>query len=114
MTDCIFCRIAAGDFGTEFLYQDDQLVAFRDLRPQAPHHVLIIPRRHLATLDDLKPEDAPLVGRMVLAAAQVARDLGVAACGYRTLLNCNADGGQTVFHIHLHLLAGRPMGWPPG
>ncbi len=114
MTDCIFCKIAAGEFGTEFVYEDEDVVAFRDLNPQAPTHILIIPRRHIATLNDLTAEDAELTGRMLLAAQKIAADEGLSERGYRTLFNCNAEAGQTVFHIHLHLLGGRPMEWPPG
>jgi histidine triad (HIT) family protein len=90
------------------------VVGFRDLNPQAPTHVLLIPRRHIATLNDLQPEDEPLLGHLYTAAAAVARQEGLADNGYRTLVNCNDDGGQTVFHLHLHLLGGRRMGWPPG
>lgn len=114
MTECIFCRIAAGDMGTEFVYEDEQVVGFRDLNPQAPVHILLIPRRHIATPNDLGPEDEALVGRLVTAAARVAAREGLSDRGYRTLINCNAEGGQTVFHLHLHLLGGRQMGWPPG
>jgi histidine triad (HIT) family protein len=89
-------------------------VAFRDLNPQAPTHVLVIPRRHIATTNDLTDADADLVGRMTLAAKRIAEQDGIAGRGYRTVLNCNAEAGQSVFHIHLHLLGGRPMGWPPG
>lgn len=114
MTNCIFCRIASGDIPASVVYQDDQVVAFRDLNPQAPTHVLVVPRRHIATLNDLGEGDAELVGRMYLAARQIAADEGVAERGYRTVFNCNAEAGQSVFHLHLHVLGGRPMGWPPG
>lgn len=114
MTDCIFCRIAAGEMGTEFVYEDDHVVGFRDLDPQAPVHVLLIPRRHIATLNDLGPEEEALVGHLFGAAARVAAQEGLSERGYRTLINCNAEGGQTVFHLHLHLLGGRQMRWPPG
>jgi len=114
MNDCIFCRIASGEIPAKIVYEDDHVVAFRDLSPQAPVHVLVIPRRHIATVNALAASDAELVGRMVLAAKQVAADEGIAEDGYRTVMNCNADGGQTVFHIHLHLLGGRRMEWPPG
>jgi histidine triad (HIT) family protein len=114
MTNCIFCRIASGDIPANVVYQDDQVVAFRDLNPQAPTHVLVVPRRHVATLNDLGETDAELVGRMYLAARQIAADEGVAERGYRTVFNCNAEAGQSVFHLHLHVLGGRPMGWPPG
>ncbi len=114
MSDCIFCKIASGEIKGDLVYEDEQVVAFRDLSPQAPTHVLVIPRRHVATTNELTDADADLVGRMVLAAKKVAADEGIAERGYRTVLNCNAEAGQSVFHIHLHLLGGRPMGWPPG
>jgi histidine triad (HIT) family protein len=96
------------------VYQDDRVLAFNDINPQAPSHVLVIPRRHIATLNDLTGEDDALVGEIVRRAASIARDLGLSERGYRTVFNTNADAGQTVFHIHLHLLGGRPMRWPPG
>lgn len=114
MTDCIFCKIVNGDIPATKVYEDEDVLAFRDLNPQAPVHVLVIPRKHIATANDLQPDDAALVGKMYLAAQQIARDEGISESGYRTVINCNAEAGQTVFHIHLHLLGGRPMGWPPG
>lgn len=114
MTDCLFCKIVAGDIPADIVYRDDELVAFRDIDPKAPTHVLIIPRRHIATLNELTPDDAALVGRMYLAAQRIAYDEGIAEAGYRTLFNCNRAGGQAVYHIHLHLLGGRQMLWPPG
>jgi histidine triad (HIT) family protein len=111
---CLFCRIIAGEIPGTFLYQDDRLVVLQDVNPQAPVHALVIPRKHLDTLNDLSPEDDGLVGEMVRRAALVARERGVAETGYRTVLNCNREAGQSVFHIHLHLLGGRPMAWPPG
>ncbi len=114
MPECLFCKIAAGELDTELIYEDEQVVAFNDLNPQAPIHVLVIPKKHIATLNELEPEDAALVGSLYLAAKTLARQKGVDDSGYRTLMNCNADGGQTVFHLHLHLLGGRRMGWPPG
>lgn len=114
MADCLFCKIAAREIPADILHEDERFVAFRDIDPQAPTHVLIIPRRHIATLDDLTEADAALVGGMVLLASRLAAALGHAETGYRTVFNCNRDGGQTVFHIHLHLLAGRAMTWPPG
>ncbi len=114
MSECIFCKIAAGEIPAERIYEDDLVVGFRDLSPQAPTHVLLIPRRHIATLNDLQPQDEALVGHLYTAAAKVAADEGLAERGYRTLINCNEDGGQTVFHLHLHLLGGRRMRWPPG
>ena len=114
MDDCIFCKIANGDIPADIVYQDEQVVGFRDLNPQAPTHVLVIPKKHIATLNDLLPEDEEIVGRMVGAAREIAMREGIADAGYRTVFNCNEQGGQTVFHIHLHLLGGRPMHWPPG
>jgi histidine triad (HIT) family protein len=117
--DCLFCRIIAGavpakrvDLGDPDLERD--LFAFEDIRAQAPHHVLIIPRQHLPTLNDLRPEHAELMGKLFLAARHVAAARGLAGPGYRVVVNCNAGAGQSVFHIHLHLLGGRPLHWPPG
>jgi histidine triad (HIT) family protein len=114
MTNCIFCRIASGEIPANVVYEDEHVVAFRDLNPQAPTHVLVVPRRHIATLNDVSEEDAALIGRMYLAAKAVAAADGVAERGYRTVFNCNAEAGQSVFHLHLHLLGGRIMEWPPG
>lgn len=114
MNDCLFCRIAAGDLPADIVLQDNDVVAFRDISPKAPTHVLVIPRKHIATLNDLEITDAELVGKLYLAASRIAADEGIAEKGYRTVINCNADAGQAVFHIHLHLLGGRPMSWPPG
>lgn len=114
MTDCVFCKIIAGEIPGEIVHQDDDVVAFRDLNPQAPTHVLVVPRRHIATINDLQEGDAELVGRLYLAAAAVARQEGIDRRGYRTVMNCNAEAGQSVYHIHLHVLGGRVMGWPPG
>jgi histidine triad (HIT) family protein len=111
---CLFCRIAAGEIPAALVHQDDELVAFKDTNPQAPLHVLIIPRRHIATLNDLASSDDALVGAMFRTAAAVAAAHGYAERGYRTVVNCNRDAGQTVFHVHLHLLAGRALTWPPG
>lgn len=114
MPDCLFCRIAKGEIPASLVYEDDELVAFNDINPQAPLHVLVIPRRHVATVNDLTAEDDGLVGKMLRRAAAIAAEKGYAARGYRTVFNCNREAGQTVFHIHLHLLAGRGLGWPPG
>ena len=114
MPDCLFCRIAAGEVPATLVHQDERLIAFKDINPQAPLHVLVVPRRHIATLNDLAAPDDGLVGEMIRRAAAIAREHGHAAGGYRTVFNCNANAGQTVFHIHLHVLAGRPMTWPPG
>ena len=111
---CLFCRIIAGEIPAKKAYEDDDVVAFHDVNPQAPVHVLIVPRRHVATLNDLAEADDALAGSMIRRAAAIAADHGIAARGYRTVFNCQADAGQTVFHIHLHLLGGRGLTWPPG
>ena len=112
--NCIFCRIIDGRLPARILHQDDRLVAIEDIAPQAPVHVLVIPRRHIATLDDLAPDDEGLVGALVRRAAIIARERGVSESGYRTVFNCKRGAGQTVFHIHLHLFGGRRFTWPPG
>lgn len=112
MPDCIFCRIARGEIPSNIVYESDDCVAFRDVNPQAPVHILVVPRSHVPSLNETS--DASLVGRLSLVAAELAKKEGIAEAGYRTVINTNADSGQTVFHIHLHLLGGRPMGWPPG
>ena len=112
--DCLFCKIAAGEIPAQIVYQDDQLLAFEDIAPKAPFHVLIIPRRHISTLNDLQEGDEALLGGLIARAAQIAKDQGHAQDGYRTVFNCNRGAGQSVYHIHLHLLAGRNMTWPPG
>ncbi len=114
MTDCIFCKIAAGEIPATKVLETDDVVVFRDLNPQAPTHLLAIPRKHIATINDLTEDDAELVGKLYLAAKQVAADEGIADSGYRTVMNCGEGAGQTVFHIHLHILGGRPLTWPPG
>jgi len=111
---CLFCRIIAGEIPATKVYEDDTLVAFNDINPQAPMHVLIVPRVHVATLNDLGANHDAVVGAMVRRAAAIAAERGYAERGYRTVFNCNADAGQAVFHIHLHVLGGRTMGWPPG
>ena len=114
MTDCLFCKIIGGQIPGNVIHQDDQTIAIRDINPQAPLHALIIPRRHIATLNDLAPGDDALVGAMFRTAAALAKEHGYDERGYRTVFNCNREAGQTVFHIHLHLLAGRGLSWPPG
>ena len=114
MADCIFCKMARGEIKPDIVYEDDEVLAFRDMNPQAPTHFLVIPRRHIATTNDLEPGDAELVGKLYLAARQVATAEGVAERGYRMVMNCNPEAGQSVYHLHLHLLGGRAMGWPPG
>lgn len=112
--DCLFCRIAEGEIPADVIHEDDQVVAFRDINPQAPTHVLVIPREHVASVDDLEEDHAELVGRLFLVAREIARDEGVDDGGYRLVVNTGAGAGQSVFHIHLHLLGGRAMKWPPG
>jgi len=111
---CLFCRIVAGEIPATRVYEDDDLVAFADVNPVAPMHVLIVPRTHIATLNDLGPEHDALVGSMQRRAAAIAAERGFAASGYRTVFNCNAAAGQSVFHVHLHVLGGRSLAWPPG
>jgi histidine triad (HIT) family protein len=112
--DCLFCKIISGEIPASIIEQDDRFVVFQDINPQAPTHVLVVPRRHISTLNDLTPEDDSLVGEMTRRAAAIARKQGHADRGYRTVFNCKADAGQTVFHIHMHVLGGRKFGWPPG
>lgn len=111
---CLFCRIIAGEMGASTVYEDADLLAFNDINPQAPMHILIVPKKHVATLNDLVVADDRLVGAMVRRAAAIALEKGYEAAGFRTVFNTNAQAGQTVFHVHMHLLAGRPMSWPPG
>jgi histidine triad (HIT) family protein len=112
--DCLFCKIIAGEIPGSFVYQDEAMVAFKDINPQAPLHVLIVPKKHVATLNDLTSEDDDLVGSMFRRAAALAKENGYDQRGYRAVFNTNREAGQTVFHIHLHLLAGRSLNWPPG
>ncbi len=114
MAECLFCSIIDGRIPAAIVYQDAQVVAFRDINPQAPTHLLVVPRRHIATINELTPEDDGLVGAMVRQAAALATAQGHGEAGYRAVFNCNADAGQTVFHIHLHMLGGRRFAWPPG
>ena len=109
---CLFCRIVRGEIPATLVAESDRCIAFRDVNPQAPTHVLVIPREHIASLD--AADDAELLGQMSLLAARIARDEGIAATGYRTVINTGHEAGQTVHHIHLHLLGGRRLGWPPG
>ena len=114
MSDCLFCRIIARAIPGQIVFEDDDLLVFKDINPQAPLHVLIIPKKHIATLNDLTPADDALVGAMLRRAAALANEHGYGERGYRTVFNCNREAGQTVFHIHLHVLAGRSLAWPPG
>jgi histidine triad (HIT) family protein len=111
--DCLFCKIRDGAIPAKQVYQDDRALAFRDINPQAPTHILIVPRKHIASLDALTEEDGALVGHLHIVAAKLARDEGITG-GYRTLFNTGVNAGQTVLHLHLHLLGGRPLSWPPG
>ncbi len=112
--DCLFCKIVDGSLPADIVYENDSLIAFRDIGPKAPTHVLLIPRRHIATMNDLQEGDIPIAGELFTTAAKIAADEGLAEDGYRVVMNCNEAAGQSVFHIHLHLLGGRPMSWPPG
>jgi histidine triad (HIT) family protein len=114
MVDCLFCKILKGQIPASIIYEDERLIAFKDINPQAPLHALIVPKRHIASLNELTAEDDELVGEMVRRAAALAHQQGYAERGFRTVFNTNAEAGQTVFHIHLHLLAGRGLTWPPG
>ncbi len=115
MTDpCIFCRIAGKQLPSPLLHEDEQCVVFRDINPQAPTHLLAVPKRHIAQLNDLTAADAALLGHLVITVTALARRAGLAGSGYRVVINCGPDGGQTVPHLHAHLLGGRPMSWPPG
>ena len=114
MAPCLFCSIVNHEINASIVYEDDRVVAFNDINPQAPTHVLIVPRRHIASLNDMSADDNALVGELVRRAATIAKDRGISAGGFRTVFNTNRDAGQTVHHIHLHLLGGRTMHWPPG
>jgi len=114
MSDDLFERIVRREIPADIVFEDDEVLAFRDVNPQAPTHILIIPKRRIATINDARDSDAELLGRLILSARQIAAEQGIAEDGYRLVFNCNSHGGQTVFHIHLHLLGGRSMAWPPG
>jgi histidine triad (HIT) family protein len=114
MADCLFCKIIAREIPASIVYEDDHVLAFNDINPQGPTHVLVVPKRHIATLNDLTPGDDRIVGELVRRAAAIAGVRGIAAGGFRTVFNTNRDAGQTVFHIHLHLIGGRSLAWPPG
>jgi histidine triad (HIT) family protein len=114
LTDCLFCKIVKREIPASIVYEDDRMLAFNDTNPQGPTHVLVIPKRHIATLNELSDTDDALVGELVRRAAAIAKERGLSANGFRTVFNTNREAGQTVFHIHLHLIGGRPMRWPPG
>ena len=113
-SECLFCRISRREIPASIVYEDDRVLAFNDINPQGPTHVLVIPKAHIATLNDLSPDDDQIVGELVRRAAAIAKERGLDAGGFRTVFNTNRDAGQTVFHIHLHLIGGRTMHWPPG
>ena len=112
--NCIFCKIVNKEIPANIIYEDDKVIAFHDINPQAPYHILVIPKKHISTLLELTEEDKELIGHIYLTINKIAQDLGFAERGYRVVVNCKEEAGQTVFHIHFHILAGREMGWPPG
>ena len=114
MSDCLFCRIISRDIQASIVYEDERILAFNDINPQAPTHVLVVPKQHIATLNDLSANDDQIVGELVRRAAAIAKERGISAGGFRTVFNTNRDAGQTVFHVHLHLIGGRSLSWPPG
>jgi histidine triad (HIT) family protein len=114
MADCLFCKIIKREIKGSIVYEDDRVIAFNDINPQASTHVLVVPKRHIDSLNELQPGDDQIVGELVRRAAAIAKERGIAGGGYRTVFNTNRDAGQTVFHIHLHLIGGRAMAWPPG
>jgi histidine triad (HIT) family protein len=114
MSDCLFCGIIDGRIKATIIYRDDALVAFKDIKPRAPVHILIIPRKHIVSVLDVEPNDGALIGQIFQVAARLARELGIAESGFRVVVNAGPDAGQSVFHLHYHLLGGRQMGWPPG
>ncbi len=114
MSDCLFCKILDGEVPADVVYENDTVLAFRDINPQAPTHILIIPRQHISTINDIEPEHEMMVGRLFSAAREIAAAEGLTDKGYRVVMNCGEGAGQSVFHIHLHLLGGRGFDWPPG
>ncbi len=114
MGDCLFCGIIKGDIKGDIVYQDSSVVAFRDINPKAPVHLLIVPRKHLSTLLDVGEEDKELIGDLMAVCTKLAKDQGISEDGFRVVVNCGAGAGQSVFHVHFHLLGGRPLTWPPG
>ena len=114
MNECLFCKMVSGVIPCDKVYENEYLLAFRDIDPKAPKHISIIPKKHITTLNEINKNDQDLLGELLLTAKKIAKDEGIDTSGYRTVFNCNSDGGQTVFHIHMHLLGGRQMAWPPG
>ena len=112
--ECIFCKIAKKELPADVIYESDNIIAFKDIKPKAPYHILIIPKKHIPTLDDISEQDQIILGKMFLVARDIARSLGINERGYRTVFNCKSDAGQEVYHLHLHLMGGRKMRWPPG
>ena len=112
--NCLFCKMVSGTIPTDKVFEDDDVLAFKDINPAAPHHILIIPKKHISTLNDATSEDQLLLGKLMLTTAHIASELGIEKDGYRVSVNCNNNGGQSVYHIHLHLLGGRSLNWPPG
>ncbi len=114
MVDCLFCKIINKEINSDILFEDDDVLAFRDINPQAPTHILIVPQKHISTINDLQQEDEALTGKIILTAQSLVKQENIDENGYRLVFNCNSEGGQEVYHIHLHLLGGRRMQWPPG
>ena len=114
MNDCLFCKIVKREVPASIVYEDDGVLAFNDINPQAPTHILVIPKQHVATLNELSPDHDAMIGELVRRAAAIAKDRGLSAGGFRTVFNTNREAGQTVFHVHLHLIGGRRLTWPPG
>ena len=114
MNECLFCKMVSGVIPCDKVHENEYVLAFRDIDPKAPTHILIIPKKHITTLNEINENDQDLLGELLLTAKKIAKDEEIDTSGYRTVINCNSDGGQTVFHIHMHLLGGRPMSWPPG
>lgn len=114
MNDCLFCKITEGEIPSKKVYENDEILAFRDIAPQAPEHIVIIPKKHISSANEITAENSCIVAKIFEAAAEIARELGFADSGYRIVNNCGDEGGQTVGHLHFHLLAGRNLGWPPG
>ena len=113
MTECLFCKIIAKEIPADIVYEDDIMLAFKDIKPVAPQHILVIPKQHIATLNDLTAQESGLIAAMMLKIQHIANEIGVAQSGYRTVINCNSQGGQEVYHLHIHLIAGKQLNWPP-
>lgn len=114
MSDCLFCKIASKELPAEIVWEDEEIIAFKDIKPVAPIHILLIPKKHIASMNEVTEEDIKILGKMQIVASKLAKSLNISEAGYRLVSNCGEQGGQTVFHIHYHLLGGRHLGWPPG